>query len=84
MSNWGKAEIETFKTKKMSDEREICMREYDKKVVLCEFEIRYASKVWEQKLIICLGNTLSLVITMAQDSEKFLTGLYLFAGSVNH
>ena len=46
------------------------MREYDKKVVLCEFEIRYASKVWEQKLIICLGNTLSLVITMAQDSQK--------------
>ena len=40
-----KREIETFKTKKMSDEREICMREYDKKVVLCESEISYASKV---------------------------------------
>ena len=54
----------------MSDEREICIREYDKKVVLCESEISYASKVWEQKLIICLGNTLSLVITMAQKSQK--------------
>ena len=40
-----KREIETFKTRKMSDEREICMREYDKKVVLCETEIGYASKV---------------------------------------
>ena len=53
----------------MSDEREICMREYDE-VVLCESEISYASKVWEQKLIICLGNTLSLVIKMAQKSQK--------------
>ena len=33
------------KTKKMADKREICMREYDKKVVLCESEITYASKV---------------------------------------
>ena len=42
----------------MSDEREICLREYDdEKAVLCESEIRYASKVWEQKLIIHLGNT---------------------------
>ena len=40
-----KREIETFKTKKMSDEREICMREYDKKVVLCESEISCTSKV---------------------------------------
>ena len=39
-----KREIETFKTKKMFDEREICMREYDK-AVLCESEISYASKV---------------------------------------
>ena len=28
----------------MSDKREICMQEYEK-VVLCESEIRYASKV---------------------------------------
>ena len=28
----------------MSDKREICMQEYDK-VVLCESEIRYGSKV---------------------------------------
>ena len=45
MGNWGKREIETFKTKKMSDEREICMWEYDKKVVSCESEIRYASNI---------------------------------------
>ena len=43
------------------------MREYDKKVVVYESEIRYASKVREQKLITCLSNTLSFIITMAQN-----------------
>ena len=43
------------------------MRDYDKKVVVYEFEIRYASKVWEQKLITFLSNTLSFIITMAQN-----------------
>lgn len=43
------------------------MHDYDKKVVVYEFEIRYASKVWEQKLIACLSNTLSFIITMAQN-----------------
>ena len=62
----------------MSDEREICMREYDKKVVSCVSEIRYASKVWEQKLIICLGNTLFLVISMAQNSQKNFEVDYTF------
>ena len=51
----------------MSDKREICVREYDKKVVAYESEIRYASKFWEQKLIIWLSNTLSFIITMAQN-----------------
>ena len=45
MGNWEKQEIETFKTKKMSDERGICMLGYDKKAVLCESEIRYAPEV---------------------------------------
>ena len=40
-------EVKTFKTKKTSDKREIWMREYDKKVVLCESEIRYHQKLGE-------------------------------------
>ena len=36
MGNWEKREIETFKTKKMSDERGICMLGYDKKAFLCK------------------------------------------------
>ena len=43
-----KLEVKTFKTKEMSDKREICMQEYNKKVVLCESEVRYASKVGGQ------------------------------------
>ena len=68
----------------MSDEREICMPEYDKKVVLYESEIRYASKVWEQKLVICLDNTLSLVITMAQKSQKNFELDYFFSLEVSN
>ena len=74
----------------MSDEREICMQKYDIKVVLCECDIRYASEICAgEKPIICLGNTLSIVITIAQSyvgkklHKKFWTGLYLFAGSLN-
>ena len=52
-----------------TNEKSVC-ENTDKKVVLCESEISYASKLCEQKLIICLGNTLSLVITMAQKSQK--------------
>ena len=46
-----KREVKTFKTKKMSDKREIWMREYDKKVVLFESQIRHASNVGRK----CVG-----------------------------
>ena len=38
----------------MCGEREICMREYDIKVVLCECDIRYASKVCEKSPLCAL------------------------------
>ena len=51
----GKAGKKTFKTKKISDEREICMREYANRVLLDESELRYASKNLEGNSLFVLA-----------------------------
>ena len=92
MGNWGNAGIWDSQNKENVGQmrKSVCVIPgYDKKVVVYEFEIRYASKVWEQKLITCLSNTLSFIITMAQNfvrkstQKNFELDYTFLAGSVN-
>ena len=68
----------------MSDEREICIREYDRRLFYANLKLGTHQTFESKNSLSALAILYPCYYNGTKLSEKFCTGLYLFAGSVNH